>query len=279
MTLPDPKLPERPLPERPVPDRPVPELGVPQRALPERRGTGAAHVILLTLASLALLPAFAGWTAPASPQDVSSLAANAAFRPSAPMAIRPAGQFTRAMTKNGLPGFWFPDGLPEFWGSCGGTIAINPSSMSPGELNVVRRAAADFAGTASGPWVITTTTATSGSGSVVVVMVDPSIDREAEWGVAHVTTSIGMQPMTRQVFMRISDATIHLASTMNGAQSERLARAVTLHELGHVAGAGHNVSDPRALMAPKMDQSHLGYMAYTAAESAGIRAGGSHGCR
>jgi hypothetical protein len=171
----------------------------------------------------------------------------------------------------------FPDGLPEFWGSCGGTIAINPSSMSPGELNVVRRAAADFTGTASGPWTITTTTATSGSGSVVVVMVDATLDRQAEWGVAHVTTSIGMQPKTREVFMRISDATVHLAA-MHGVQSERLARAVTLHELGHVAGAGHNMTDPQALMAPKMDQSHLGYMVYTAAEAAGIRAGGSHGC-
>ena len=269
MTLPDPTLPERPAPER----------ALPQRALPQRRGTGAAHVILLTLASLALLPAFAGWSAPASPHDVSILAAKGAVEPGAFAAVRPPGQFTRAITKSGLPGFLFPDGLPEFWGSCGGTIAINPSAMSPGELDVVRRAAADFAGTASGPWDITTTTATSGSGSEVVVMVDAALDGQAEWGVAHVTTSIALQPRTRQVFMRVSDATVHLAGGMHGVQSERLARAVTLHELGHIAGAGHNLTDPQALMAPKMDQSHLGYMDYTAAEAAGIRAGGSHGCR
>ena len=150
--------------------------------LPERRGVHTARAILLTSVTLALFPAFASWTTPASPHDVNNMTTKAAFRPRAATAVRSGGQFTRALTKKGLPGLLFEDGLPEFWGSCGGTIAINTSSMSPGELNVVRTAAADFAETASGPWVITTTTATQGSGPMVVVVVDAAIDRRGSGG-------------------------------------------------------------------------------------------------
>jgi hypothetical protein len=245
--------------------------------LPEPRGAHHARAILITFVSLALVPAFASWTAPASPHDVSNLATKVAFRPRSAAAVRSGGQFTRALTKNGLPGL-FQDGLPEFWGSCGGTIAINPSSMSEGELNVVRDTAADFAETASGRWAITTTTATAGRGSVVVVMVDGRVDRNSEWGLAHYTTSFGMESANPRLFMKISNATIHLSDGMAGEQSEPLVRAVTLHELGHIAGADHNMSDPRAVMAPRMDQANLGYSVYTSAESAGIREGGSHSC-
>ena len=194
------------------------------------------------------------------------------------MGVRSGGQFTRALTNKGLPGWLFHDGLPEFWGSCGGTIAVNAASMSAGELNVVRAAAADFAETASGAWVITTTTATEGTGPVVVVLVDSAIDRKGEWGIARFSTSFGMENIAPRLFMKISGATIHLSDGMAGGQSESLVRAVTLHELGHVAGADHNTSDPQALMAPALDQAHLGYSVYTSAEAAGIRDGGSHAC-
>jgi len=150
--------------------------------------------------------------------------------------------------------------------------------MSAGELSVVRRAAADFAETASGPWAITGTTATSGTGPVVVVLVDPSVDRNGEWGLAHFSTAFGMGTTTPRFFMRIFDVTVRLSGGMAGVQNAGLARSVTLHELGHLAGAGHNEVDPQALMAPKLDKAHLGYSAYTAAEAAGIRTGGSHGC-
>jgi hypothetical protein len=206
------------------------------------------------------------------------MATTAAIRPRAAAAVLSGGQFTRALTKKGLPGMLFQDGLPEFWGSCGGTIAVNTSSMSPGELNVVRTAAADFAATASGRWAITTTTATKGTGPVVVVLVDGAIDRKGEWGIARFSTSFGMETTAPRLFMKISDATVYLSNGMAGGQSESLVRAVTLHELGHVAGGDHNTSDPQALMAPTLDQAHLGYSVYTSAEAAGIRKGGSHAC-
>jgi hypothetical protein len=206
------------------------------------------------------------------------MATTAAIRPRAAAAVLSGGQFTRALTKRGLPGLLFQDGLPEFWGWCGGTIAINTSSMSPGELNVVRTAAADFAETASGRWAITTTTATKGTGPVVVVVVDAAIDRKGEWGIARFSTSFGIGTIAPRLFMKISDATVHLSRGMAGSQGESLVRAVTLHELGHVAGADHNTSDPQALMAPSLDEAHLGYSVYTSAEAAGIRNGGSHAC-
>ena len=246
--------------------------------LPERRGVRAARAILLTFVALALFPAFVSWTTPASPRDVSNMATKVAFRPGGAVGVRSGGQFTRALTKKGLPGLLFHDGLPEFWGWCGGTIAVNASSMSPGELNVVRTAAADFAETASGPWVITTTTATEGTGPVVVVLVDSAIDRNGEWGIARFSTSFGMENIAPRLFMKISGATIHLSDRMAGGQSESLVRAVTLHEFGHIAGADHNTSDPHSLMAPELDQAHLGYSVYTSAEAAGIRNGGSHAC-
>ena len=245
---------------------------------PERRGAGNAPAVLLTLAALALFSAFVSLTTSASPHDVSNMARKVAFRPRAAVTYRSGGQFTQALTRKGLPKLLFQDGLPEFWGSCGGTIAINTSSMSPGELNVVRRTAADFAATASGPWAITTTTATAGTGSVVVVVVDAAIDRKGEWGLAHFTTSFGVETATPRFFMNISDATVHLSDGMAGDQSASLVRAVTLHELAHVAGAGHNTSDPQSVMAPTMDQAHLRYSVYTSAETAGIRNGGSHAC-
>jgi hypothetical protein len=192
--------------------------------------------------------------------------------------VLPGGQFTRVLTRKGVPQILFQDGLPEFWGSCGGTIAINSTSMSASELSAVREAAADFAEAASGPWVITRTTATEGAGSVVVVLVDAAIDRKGEWGLAHLTTEFGMGTAGPRFFMRISDVTVRLSGGMARAQSAALARVVTLHELGHIAGADHNTVDPQAIMAPKLDQAHLGYWSYTSAEAAGIRTGGSHGC-
>ena len=246
--------------------------------LPERHGAHAARAILLTLVFLALLPAFVSGTTPTSVHDASNLATTMAFRPGAAGAVLPVGQFTRALTKKGLPAFLFQHGLPEFWGSCGGTIAINPLSMSPGELTVVRTAAADLAATASGRWAITDTTATEGTGSVVVVVVDATIGRQGEWGAAHFGTSFAMGPATPKFYMRVGDATVHLSDGMAGDQSARLARAVTLHELAQVTGADHNTSDPQAIMAPRIDQAHLGYSLYTAAETLGIRTGGSHGC-
>jgi hypothetical protein len=245
--------------------------------LPDPRGARRARAILITFVSLALLPAFVPWTAPASPHEVSNMATKVAFRPGSGAALRSGGQFTRALTKNGLPGM-FQDGLPEFWGSCGGTIAINTSSMSAGELNVVQDTAADFAATATGQWTITTTAATAGRGSVVVVMVDGGVDRDGEWGLAHYTTSFGMESTAPRLFMKISNATVHLSDGMAGGQSQPLVRAVMLHELGHIAGADHNTSDPQSVMAPRMDQAHLGYPVYTPAETAGIRKGGSHSC-
>jgi hypothetical protein len=150
--------------------------------------------------------------------------------------------------------------------------------MSPGELAVVRAAAADFASAASGPWTIRATAATKGSGSVVVVVVDPAIGRRGEWGAAHFGTSFEIGPTSPTLFMAVADATVHLSDAMAGDQSARLARAVTLHELAHVTGADHNTSDPQAIMAPRIDQAHLGYSLYTDAETAGIRTGGGHGC-
>jgi hypothetical protein len=246
--------------------------------LPGRRGVGTARSALLTFVALALFPAFVSWTTPGSPHDVSNLATKAAFGSRAAAGVQTGGQFTRSTTKNGLPELLFQDGLPEFWGSCGGTIAINTSSMSAGELKVVRTAAADFASTASGPWAITTTRASAGVGSVVVVVVDANIDHKGEWGLADFVTSFGMETPTPRFFMKISDATVHLSGGMAGRQREGLVRAVVLHELGHLAGADHNKLDPRALMAPALDQAHLGYSAYTSAEMAGIRNGGSHAC-
>lgn len=245
--------------------------------LPARRRAHPGGAVLLMLVALALLPAFASGP-PASVNDASKLATTAAFTPRSAAAFLPVGQFTRATTKKGLPAFLFQEGLPEFWGSCGGTIAINPRSMSPGELEVVRDAAADFATTAAGPWVIKATTATRGIGSVVVVVVDPAIGRHGEWGAAHFGTSFGMGPTTPKLFMSVADATVHLSDGMAGDQSARLARAVTLHELAHLTGADHNRSDPQAIMAPRIDQAHLGYSLYTEAETAGIRLGGAHGC-
>jgi hypothetical protein len=252
--------------------------------LPARRGARSAHTahpahgILLALATLALVPAFVPWTTPSPTTDVTNLATKVSSRPKATAAVVPGGQFVRAMNRKGLPQFMFQDGLPEFWGSCGGTIAINSSSMSAGELSVVREAAADFAETASGPWVITSTTETRGSGSVVVLLVDTAVDHNGEWGLAHFSTAFGMGTAAPRFFMRISDVTVRLSGGMAGAQNAGLARSVTLHELGHLAGAGHNEVDPQALMAPKLDRAHLGYSSYTAAEAAGIRIGGSHGC-
>jgi hypothetical protein len=246
--------------------------------LPERLGVSTVRAILRTLVVLAMLPALVSWATPASPHDESTMARKVAFRTQGVAAARPVGQFTRASTKRGLPLFLFQDGLAEFWGSCGGTIAINPSSMSARELKEVRRAAGDFAATASGPWAVTTTTASAGSGSEVVVVVDAAIASKSEWGMAGFTTSFGMETATPKFFMKISNATVHLSGGMAAGQSASLVRAVTLHELGHIAGADHNQTDPQAIMAPTMDQAHLGYSVYTSAEAAGIRDGGSHAC-
>src|SRR5450631_3905836 len=98
--------------------------------LPQRAGARTASAILLTLVALAMSTVLVSWTTPASPHDVNNLARNATFRRSGAPAIRPVGQFTRALTKRGLPPLLFRDGLGEFWGTCGGTIAINPTSMS-----------------------------------------------------------------------------------------------------------------------------------------------------
>jgi hypothetical protein len=95
---------------------------------------------------------------------------------------------------------------------------------------------------------------------------------------ARFSTSFGMETKAPRLFMKISDATVHLSNGMASGQSASLVRAVTLHELGHVAGADHNTSDPHVLMAPALDQAHLGYSVYTSAEAAGIRNGGSHAC-
>jgi hypothetical protein len=107
---------------------------------------------------------------------------------------------------------------------------------------------------------------------------DATIASQGDWGLAHFTKSFGMTVATPRFFMDISDATVHLSDETAGAQNAPLLRDVTLHELGHVAGADHNTSDPRAIMAPAMEQGHPGYSHYTAAEAAGIRAGGSHAC-
>ena len=246
--------------------------------LPKCHGARHAHAVLLTLVALALCPALATPAAPASEHDERNMAALVASRDRAAAAYRPGGQFTQAVTKKGVPALLFKDGLPDFWGSCGGTIAINTSSMTPGELKVVRGAAADFAAIASGPWTLTTTTATAGSGSVVVVVLDATIANKGDWGLTHFTKSFGMTAATPRFFMDISDATVHISDQIAGAQNAPLLRAVTLHELGHVAGADHNTSDPRAIMAPAMEQGRPGYSRYTAAEAAGIRAGGSHAC-
>jgi hypothetical protein len=206
------------------------------------------------------------------------MAALVASRNRAAASFRPGGQYTQAITKMGVPTFLFKGGLPDFWGSCGGTIAINPLLMTPAEVTVVASAAKDFAATASGPWTVTTTTATTGTGSVVVVLVDSTIASKGDWGLTRFTRSFGMNTGAPRFFMNISDATVRLTGDLAGAQNAPLLHAVTLHELGHVAGADHNTSDPAAIMAPAMEQGHPGYSRYTAAEAAGIRVGGSHAC-
>lgn len=242
------------------------------------RGARIARALLLILVTVALSPAFSSSATPSSPQDVRNRAALVTSRDKAAAAFRPGGQFTQAVTRVGVPTVLFKNGLPDFWGSCGGTIAINSSSMAPGELLIIQKAAADFTSTASGPWTVSATTATAGAGSVVVMLVDPTISANGDWGVAHFTTSFGMNTATPRFFMNISNATVHLSTELGGIHSAQLIHDVTLHELGHVAGAAHNMTDPRAIMAPTMDADHLGYSHYTAAEAAGIRAGGSHDC-
>jgi hypothetical protein len=246
--------------------------------LQKNQGVRIARALLIIFVTIALFPALSSSATPTSAQDIRNRAALVASRDKSAAAFRPGGQFTQAVTKVGIPTVLFKNGLPDFWGSCGGTIAINPSSMAPGELLTVQKAVANFTTTASGPWTVSTTTATAGKGSVVVVMVDPSISAKGDWGLAHFTTSFGMNTGNPKFFMNISNATVHLSTELGVLQNTQLIHDVTLHELGHVAGAAHDMTDPRAIMAPAMDANHLGYSHYTAAEAAGIRAGGSHAC-
>lgn len=162
-----------------------------------------------------------------------------------------------------------PDGTLLRWGTCGGTIAVNPAGMSRADLIAVRGGVTYFLTHTAGTWQMVTTTAAtpSGAGTVLVRLAPRGLPGHLVGNAQSSYLDAGPEAG------KIQHTLVELDPIVKGSPT-RIERAVA-HELAHAVGLDHT-SDPRNLMFASEQGSTV---TFTAAEHTLIEKVTASACR